>query len=1220
MHAYDAQFGWSDAGLGVFARAGIIAIAGAQLLWPAGAAILVGLAIGSRRVSALPAVVTSGVCGWLALDLLIWRITGNSASAYIHMAFADGGLAMGGGAGLALPLGRQVLLGVVLGAITYSAVALAVRRLVARVNSLGRPLVATFTIAALPILLAPGLPLSWIDPIKAMQLSDAIAFPLVSSRNIPRSGSDGSAWKTLDRWLEFVGPQVAKRMEVGAKTVQPIALPPPRETATQAGEPRTNVLMIVVESLRADALTPDLMPRLSAWAERGLTLDRHYSSGNSSERGLYSLLYGLDSTTFGATVERGNASALAASLRHAGYRNSLFCGVSMKWNGMDRFLSPVNFDELDCEEHESVNEGDSWNEGDRRSLSLATDRLRQGGATFVVVHVNSTHFPYRYPQEYERRTPVASLDGVTWNAILKTSGSDDSFRTTWTNRYANSLGYIDTIVADALERIDPKNTLVVLAGDHGESFGDDGFWLHSGPLSDAQLHVSAVIVGPNVPRQRASSPTSHIDIVPSVLGALGASARGLRALPGIDVRSIPPNAPNTRPLLVTTQDARYIAVLASDERIMLDRTNGDAALRTVGLMDDRGQWTPRDRSPRASPKVWSDAMGLALLRSLEPSSNQAARADRPSWSLRPWQYALTFPVVVVLVLMGLRLGPYRSVVDPRRLVGRNLRPHAQRLALAAVLALAAITVPLLFGIRLHLVYTWLMAAQIGAIQWVGVSAFSIVLVCEAIITLHLLFYLKLCYDGTRPTRQDDAPPLNAGEEPAVVLLIPACDEQPSTLERPLGSLQRIRYPKCRVILVENSRDPEAKRAALSLAAEYGVEAFDLPNYGTKAAALNEARRRLGSGVTYVAVLDADQLIDGDFVSDLVPLLERDATLGWLQTPQSYETSDERLLQRAAAQQMSVLFDSSLEGKSARGLCPILGTGFIVRVAALDSVGGWRTDFINEDTATSYFMQLAAWKGRYIPRMYTSGIAPPTLGALAAQQVRWSHSNTLLVFEIVRGFFRRQERPSRVVADYLSFASFEIIMCLIALLSLTPTTFLVLSFFSGPALGSAPVDPLRWAFASLYSLYVLLVLFPQVNLALRGYPTRNLLLLQGLNACMAPSYARGVRHAIFGAGRLFETTARAASAAPRAGRRVPAGIVPQAIAFAVLVGLGSGAAYLIALQPQSPFPWVVLFWSAYHAISAGHIWLFNHDVTLSNAPERRRVPRRNAKVLAVERTL
>src|SRR5262249_52077 len=51
-----------------------------------------------------------------------------------------------------------------------------------------------------------------------------------------------------------------------------------------------------IDALRADAVTPDLAPRLSHFKEHAIGFDAHYSGGNSSRAGMFSIFYGLPGT------------------------------------------------------------------------------------------------------------------------------------------------------------------------------------------------------------------------------------------------------------------------------------------------------------------------------------------------------------------------------------------------------------------------------------------------------------------------------------------------------------------------------------------------------------------------------------------------------------------------------------------------------------------------------------------------------------------------------------------------------------------------------------------------------------------------------------------------------------------------------------------------------------------------------------------------------------
>jgi len=96
--------------------------------------------------------------------------------------------------------------------------------------------------------------------------------------------------------------------------VQPIDT----ETRLEATSP-PNVFLVVVESLRADALSPQLMPQLDRWARRGMRCLKHYAGTNVSQFGMFSLLYGRSPMVYDLTLD-------ACADRH---RLSQYCPISI---------------------------------------------------------------------------------------------------------------------------------------------------------------------------------------------------------------------------------------------------------------------------------------------------------------------------------------------------------------------------------------------------------------------------------------------------------------------------------------------------------------------------------------------------------------------------------------------------------------------------------------------------------------------------------------------------------------------------------------------------------------------------------------------------------------------------------------------------------------------------------------------------------------------------
>src|SRR5262249_37348950 len=93
--------------------------------------------------------------------------------------------------------------------------------------------------------------------------------------------------------------------------------------------PVHNILLVVIDGMRADALTPDVAPRLEQFARGAARFDHHGSGGNPSRTGLFSLFYGLPATYFDAFASRARPPMLTEELRRAGYEFGVFTSAPL---------------------------------------------------------------------------------------------------------------------------------------------------------------------------------------------------------------------------------------------------------------------------------------------------------------------------------------------------------------------------------------------------------------------------------------------------------------------------------------------------------------------------------------------------------------------------------------------------------------------------------------------------------------------------------------------------------------------------------------------------------------------------------------------------------------------------------------------------------------------------------------------------------------------------
>jgi phosphoglycerol transferase MdoB-like AlkP superfamily enzyme len=272
-----------------------------------------------------------------------------------------------------------------------------------------------------------------------------------------------------------------------------------------------NVVLIVTESFRHDVFGPELMPRMARWAEGGLVATRHDSGTTYSESGMFSLLYGRSPALFHQTLDAQVPPQLCVTLRNSGYECAFFTGHPKVWQRREEYLNDQTMD------HFVHDDRGSWPEWDQRALDGMVQRVNTSEKpVFAIVLLMSSHFEYQYPPSYEIDRPVA--DSVWRTTIVNTLGPDAEVP--HRNRYRNCMRFIDDVVAKSLERIDPDRNLVIFTGDHGESIYDDGHYTHGYSFGEIVTRVPFAMVGPGIEPRKIDTPTSHIDLLPSVLHVL----------------------------------------------------------------------------------------------------------------------------------------------------------------------------------------------------------------------------------------------------------------------------------------------------------------------------------------------------------------------------------------------------------------------------------------------------------------------------------------------------------------------------------------------------------------------------------------------------------------------------------------------------------------------------------------------------------------------------
>lgn len=90
-----------------------------------------------------------------------------------------------------------------------------------------------------------------------------------------------------------------------------------------------NVLILAIDSLRADVVDAKTMPNLTRLQQRAVVFREHYSAGNATRAGVFGLFYGLPPFYWQSALSTNVPSSMVAGFQKAGYEISAFATATL---------------------------------------------------------------------------------------------------------------------------------------------------------------------------------------------------------------------------------------------------------------------------------------------------------------------------------------------------------------------------------------------------------------------------------------------------------------------------------------------------------------------------------------------------------------------------------------------------------------------------------------------------------------------------------------------------------------------------------------------------------------------------------------------------------------------------------------------------------------------------------------------------------------------------
>jgi arylsulfatase A-like enzyme/Tfp pilus assembly protein PilF len=288
--------------------------------------------------------------------------------------------------------------------------------------------------------------------------------------------------------------------------------PAAHERQTASKTPYLNILLVTIDTLRADYLScygskRVGTPQIDSLAEKGILFENAFAhnvvtlpSHINILTGTYPIYHGVQDNA-GFRLDEG-AITLSEVLKQNGYETGAFIGA---FPLDDRFGLNQGFDLYDDFYGDTMAQND-FSFVERRADDVVENALEwinqnKQGRWFCWVHVFDPHAPYNPPPSFKEKYPG--------------------------DLYAGEVAYVDFALGNIFEFLKKggleDETLVVITSDHGEGLGEHQEPTHGVFAYNGTLHIPLIFCQPRLfpESKRISRRVRHVDIMPTVLDIVG---------------------------------------------------------------------------------------------------------------------------------------------------------------------------------------------------------------------------------------------------------------------------------------------------------------------------------------------------------------------------------------------------------------------------------------------------------------------------------------------------------------------------------------------------------------------------------------------------------------------------------------------------------------------------------------------------------------------------
>jgi hypothetical protein len=289
-----------------------------------------------------------------------------------------------------------------------------------------------------------------------------------------------------------------------------------------------NLMIIIVDAWRFDMLDPVVTPNLYQFSKKAWVFNQHFSGGNSTGPGIFSIFYSLPASYWTAMKEQHKSPILMDRLSEQNYQMNILASSGLRFPDLKSTIfqaiptpetSPPGKDSSEQDESITQSFQDFIVQYSAQNKTQTQKQTQKPFFSFLYYVSSQAYCKIDNKNVLEPFTPaVKNCNRLT---LHKESDPIPYF-----NRYKNALHFIDKKLGQVFESLKThqllENTVVIITGDHGEEFNDNhlGYFGHTSNFTRYQVQTPLIVYWPGEKPHSFNHMTSHFDIAPTLMEKL----------------------------------------------------------------------------------------------------------------------------------------------------------------------------------------------------------------------------------------------------------------------------------------------------------------------------------------------------------------------------------------------------------------------------------------------------------------------------------------------------------------------------------------------------------------------------------------------------------------------------------------------------------------------------------------------------------------------------